>query len=101
MTGIGATNGTACFVWKDFSRFVEVSPVERGWLVLWGLYRDAGRRRESRGNRTYLDLAGVRRRVADAVFELTHDPALVSEALVRFDRTAFPPHVPSEAGDPL
>jgi predicted methyltransferase MtxX (methanogen marker protein 4) len=89
------------FVWRSFSRFVEVAPVARGWLVLWGRYQDLGRRRELTGNRTYLDLGGVRRRVADSVFELTHDPALVSEALVRFDRTSFPPHHPSESPEPL
>ena len=39
------------FTWKDFSRFVQVAPVERGWLVLWGHFRDAGRTRElSRGS---------------------------------------------------
>jgi hypothetical protein len=103
LNATNATNptGRSCFVWKDFSRFVEVAPVERGWLVLWGTYRDAGRLRDRHGNRTYLDLAGARRRVADAVFELTHDPALVAEALVRFDRTRFPAHVPEGVGEPL
>lgn len=101
MTDRSQGTGAACFAWNDFSRFVEISPVERGWLVLWGQYRDAGRSRDLRGNRTYRDLAGARRRVADAVFELTHDPALVSDALVRFDRTVFPQHVPAEAGEPL
>ena len=89
------------FVWRSFSRFVEVAPVDRGWLVLWGQYHDLGRRRELAGNRTYLDLSGVRRRVADSVFELTHDPSLVSEALVHFDRTTFPPHDPIPAAEPL
>ncbi|HJT92401.1 MAG TPA: hypothetical protein VJ777_10710 [Mycobacterium sp.] len=88
----------SCFIWKDYSRFVEIAPVERGWLVLWGEYRDGGRSRELHGNRTYIDLAGARRRVADAVFELTRDPELVAEALVRFDRTAFPAHVAVENG---
>ena len=71
------------FVWKDFSRFVEVSPVDRGWLVIWGRYLDQGRVRATAGNRTYLDLNGVRRRLGDAVFELTNNPTLVAEALVR------------------
>jgi hypothetical protein len=95
------TGARMAFVWKSFSRFVEVAPVERGWLVLWGHYHDLGRRRELAGNRTYLDLDGVRRRVADSVFELTHDPALVAEAMVRFDRTHFPPHVPAAPPEPL
>lgn len=89
------------FVWKDFSRFVEVSPVERGWLVIWGHYREQGRIRDMAGNRTYLDLYGVRRRLGDAVFELTSNPALVAEALVRFDHTPFPIHRPRPAPDPL
>jgi hypothetical protein len=80
------------FVWKDFSRFVEVSPVEQGWLVLWGRFHDRGHTRELVGNRTYVDLAGVRRRIGDSVSELTRDPGLVSEALVLFDRFNFPEH---------
>jgi hypothetical protein len=89
------------FVWKDFSRFVEVAPVERGWLVLWGVYRDAGRTRLLAGSQTYADLGGVRRRVADAVFELTHDPTLVAEAVARFNRTPLPPHRPDLLPDTL
>ena len=89
------------FVWTSFGRFVAVAQVTLGWLVLWGRYREQGRRRELAGNRTYRDLAGVRRRVADTVFELTRDPAQVAEALVRFDRTAFPPHPRSPLPEPL
>ena len=89
------------FVWKDFSRFVEVAPVQRGWLVLWGTFHDAGRTRQLAGNQTYADLEGARRRVADAVFELTRDPALVAEAVVRFDRSPFAPHIPTVLPDPL
>jgi hypothetical protein len=92
---------TSPFVWKDFSRFVQVAPVQRGWLVLWGRYREMGRDRELLGNRTYVDLASARRRVADAVLELTRDPALVAEALVRFDRTPWPRHEPVPPSDPL
>jgi hypothetical protein len=91
----------ALFTWKDFSRFVQVSPVDQGWLILWGRYVDAGRRRELAGNRTYLELAGARRRVADAVFELTRDATLVREALLCFDRTSFPDHRPLVDGNPL
>jgi hypothetical protein len=89
------------FAWKDFSRFVEVAPVERGWLVLWGTFRDSGRTRELAGNQTYENLQGARRRVADAVFELTRDPALVAEAVLRFNRAPFPAHAPAPPPDPL
>ena len=89
------------FTWKDFSRFVHVAPVERGWLVLWGHFRDGGRTRDLVGQRTYTDLSGVRRRVADSVFELTGSSQLVSEAMIRFDRTPFPIHLPAPLPDPL
>jgi hypothetical protein len=89
------------FSWKDFSRFVQVAPVERGWLVLWGHFRDGGRTRDLAGQRTYLELSGVRRRVADSVFELTRSAELVAEAMTRFDRTTFPQHVPAPLPDPL
>jgi hypothetical protein len=89
------------FAWKDFSRFVEVAPVARGWLVLWGTFRDSGRTRELAGNQTYANLQGARRRVADAVFELTRDPALVAEAVLRFNRTPFPAHAQTLLPDPL
>jgi hypothetical protein len=89
------------FAWKDFSRFVQVAPVERGWLVLWGHFRDAGRARNLAGQRTYADLSGVRRRVADSVFELARSFELVAEAMIRFDRTPFPVHRPTPLPDPL
>jgi hypothetical protein len=89
------------FTWKDFSRFVQVAPVERGWLVLWGHFRHGGRARDLAGQRTYADLSGVRRRVADSVFELTMNSQLVAEAMIRFDRTPFPVHIPSPLPDPL
>ena len=91
----------AVFNWNDFSRFVQVAPVERGWLVLWGHFRHGGRTRELAGQRTYADLSGVRRRVADSVFELTRSSELVSEAMIRFDRTPFPVHRPSLLPEPL
>ena len=93
--------GDPAFVWKDFSRFVELHPVQRGWLVLWGRYEDAGRRRVLAGNRTYPDLAGARRRVADAVVELTRRPALAAEALALLDRASLPPHQPQSLPEPL
>ena len=89
------------FTWKDFSRFVQVAPVERGWLVLWGHFRHGGRTRDLAGQRTYADLSGVRRRVADSVFELTRSSELVTEAMIRFDRTPFPVHRPPPLPEPL
>jgi hypothetical protein len=89
------------FTWKDFSRFVQVAPVERGWLVLWGHFRHGGRTRSLVGQRTYADPSGVRRRVADSVFELTRSSELVTEAMIRFDRTQFPVHQPASLPDPL
>ena len=93
--------GGAAFVWKDHGRFVELHPVQRGWFVLWGRYEDLGRRKVLAGNRTYADLAGARRRIADAVMELTRRPALVAEALLQLDRSALPPHRPQELPEPL
>ena len=95
------SSATDPFTWKDYSRFVQVAPVERGWLVLWGRFRQMGRVRELEGSRTYIDLGGARRRVADAVLELTGDPALVAEALVRFDRAPWPRHTPAPPLEPL
>jgi hypothetical protein len=89
------------FIWKDFSRFVEVAPVALGWLVLWGRYREMGRVRELAGSRTYADLAGARRRVADAVLELTRNPSLLAEAMILFDRTPFPGHAKSNLPEAL
>ena len=94
-------NDRSVFAWKDFSRFVQVAPVERGWLVLWGHFRHGGRTRELAGQRTYADLSGVRRRVADSVFELTRSSELVTEAMIRFDRTPFPVHRPTPLPESL
>jgi hypothetical protein len=91
----------AGFVWKDFGRFVEVHPVRSGWLVLWGRYEAAGRRKTLAGTRTYADLAGARRRLAAAVLELTRKPALAAEATALLDRHPFPPHDPAPLPAPL
>lgn len=74
------------FVWKDFSRFVEINPVRSGWLVMWGRYEDQGTRRIVIGTRLYPDLNGARRRLGDAVLALARTPLLVEEALGLFDR---------------
>jgi hypothetical protein len=97
----GGADGATPFVWKDFSRFVEVHPVRTGWLVLWGRYEDAGARKVLAGNRTYPARDGARRRLGDAVLELTRRPALAAEALALFDRFPFPPHGPGELPEPL
>ncbi|MDP9354492.1 MAG: hypothetical protein M3Q71_24400 [Chloroflexota bacterium] len=88
-------------VWKDFSRYVEVHPVQTGWLVLWGRYEEQGKRKILFGNRTYTTLEGARRRFADAALELTRKPALVTDALMFFDRFPFPDHRPKDLPDPL
>ena len=79
-----------CFVWKDFSRFVELHVVPTGWLVLWGRYTDAGKRKVLAGTQTYVDLAGARRRVIDAVQELTGEQRLAAEALTLLSRANLP-----------
>ena len=89
------------FEWKDHGRFVELHPVQTGWLVLWGRYEDIGRRKVIAGNRTYRDPASARRRIADAVLELTRRPALAADALAAFDHTTLPPHQPPSLPDPL
>lgn len=77
------------FEWQDYGRFVRAAAVEQGWFVYWGRHQDAGRTRIVAGSRTYADLQGARRRIADAVLELTGKEALVSEALIRFDRSSL------------
>jgi hypothetical protein len=91
----------AAFLWKDFSRFVEVVPVHTGWLVLWGRYEAQGARTILLGNRTYTTLAGARRRFADAALELTRDPRLVADGLTLFDRHPFPARPPVDLPEPL
>lgn len=78
------------FAWKDFSRFVELHPVKTGWLVLWGHYTEAGREKYLHGNKTYVEFMGARRRLLDAVFELTKDLKLVAEAETLLSRTVLP-----------
>jgi len=89
------------FIWKDFSRYVEVHPVRTGWLVVWGRYSDGGAKKHIEGNRTYTDLAAARHRVADAALELTRKPHLMADALVRFDHFSFPDHQPGALPEPL
>jgi hypothetical protein len=75
---------TPLFAWNDGGRFVEVFPVQTGWLVMWGSVGETGHRM-ALGNRIYCDLSGVRRRIVAAVFELTADRSAVAAAVVQFD----------------
>ena len=89
------------FAWKSFARFVEVYPVQTGWLTLWGRYEQQGAVRRLAGQRVYADLAGVRGRLDDAVQELTGQRALAEEALILFDRHRFPSHTAEPLAEPL
>ena len=96
-----AAGAEPAFVWKDHGRFVELHPVRMGWLVLWGHWEELGRRKVLAGNRTYAELPGARRRLVDAVLELTGEPALAVEALGLLERTPLPTHPPARLPDPL
>lgn len=83
-TGVPAGDPDATpFEWRDFSRFVRVSPVATGWLVLWGTYFDQGARSEVSGSRLYASRTGVIERVAAAAAEVTGRTALATEAEMR------------------
>lgn len=97
---VSVADGPA-FAWRDHGRFVELHAVQTGWLVLWGRHDPQGRRRLLAGNRTYPDLDGARRRIADAVAELTGRPASAAEALLLLGRAALPAHRPEPPPDPL
>jgi hypothetical protein len=96
-----ARRAAPAFAWRSFARFVEVYPVETGWLTLWGRYEQQGAIRRLAGQRVYADLDGVRARLADAVQELTGRRELLAEALVLFDRHRFPPHQPESLPERL
>ncbi len=89
------------FVWKSSSRFVELYLVRTGWLVLWGRYEEPGGKKWLIGSRIYPDLAGARRRIADAVMELTRCPTLADEALILLSRAVLPDHHPETLPPPL
>lgn len=93
--------GTPVYVWKDHSRFVELVPVRTGWLVAWGHAEDLGKRRMIHGARVYRTLPGARRRLADAVMELTGKWDEASAALALLDRRSLPPHQPEDLPTPL
>jgi len=102
---VGNTNESrtesSVFIWKDYSRFVEVRPVRTGWLIVWGRYEKTGAETIIAGQRTYRDLEGVRRRLATAVLDLTGKPPLVADALALFARHPFPPRDLAPLPDPL
>jgi hypothetical protein len=93
--------GVPAYSWRDHSRYVEIVPVRTGWLVVWGRYEDMGRRRLTLGNRVYRDLAGVRRRLVDAVVELTGNRHEAIDALALLNRRGLPAHTPQDLPAPL
>jgi hypothetical protein len=90
------------YEWKDHSRYVEVIPVQSGWLVNWGHYEEMGAKKFIHGTRIYRDEAGVRRRLADAVMAFTNKPSEARDALTLLDRRGgLPPHRPAPLKEPL
>ena len=85
----------ALYEWKDHSRYVEVMPVQTGWLIVWGLYEDQGKIKLIYGNRVYRDLDGVRRRLADVVTQFTKKRQEAADALMEFERLYLPAHTPA------
>jgi len=83
------------YEWKDHSRYLEVMPVQTGWLIVWGLYEDLGKVKHIHGSRVYRDLAGVRRRLADVVTAFTNKPQEAADALMEFERLNLPKHTPA------
>src|SRR5438067_1716854 len=97
----GRPHTEPAFEWKDYSRFVNLYPVERGWLVVWGKYEDLGKKKLVYGNQIYRDLDGVKRRLATAILELTANPANVDDALALLARQGLPPHTPKDLPEEL
>jgi hypothetical protein len=90
------------YAWYDHSRYVEIVPVQSGWLVLWGHYEELGAKKFIHGTRVYRDEGGVRRRLADAVSEFTGKPSEAQDALTLLDRRGgLPKHRPAPLKSPL
>lgn len=90
------------YAWKDHSRYVEIIPVQTGWLVNWGHYERMGAVKHIHGSRIYRDEAGARRRLADAVIQFTRNPADARHALALLDRRGgLPKHRPAPLKAPL
>jgi hypothetical protein len=85
----------ALYKWFDHSRYVEITPVQTGWLIIWGLYENLGAVKHVYGTRVYRDLAGVRRRLADVVKEFTKSNQEAAGALMEFERLNLPKHTPA------
>jgi hypothetical protein len=83
------------YAWRDHSRYVELVPVQTGWLVLWGLYEEQGAVKHIYGQRVYRNLEGVRRRLADQVIAFTGKPAEARDALALLARQGLPEHRPA------
>lgn len=90
--GVPPDSGRGSFIWHDHGRFIEVHPVETGWLVVWGHYEDLGAVRIDEGNAMYRTRNGVRRRVTDAALELTRSPQAATDATKLYDLHTFPEH---------
>jgi hypothetical protein len=90
------------YEWKDHSRYVEVIPVQTGWLVNWGLYEQKGAVKHIHGTRIYRDEAGVRRRLVDAIVQFTRNQDDARHALALLDhRGGLPKHRPAPLKAPL
>jgi hypothetical protein len=90
------------YQWMDHSRYVEVIPVQTGWLVNWGLYKELGKIKLIYGTRTYRDESGVRRRIAATVLDFTKRPSEANDALTLLDRQGgLPMHRPAPLKNPL
>lgn len=96
------TVSSPVFEWLDHSRYVEVVPVQTGWLVTWGIYKELGKVKLIHGTRTYRDEAGVRRRLATEVLAFTKRSFEAQDALTLLDRQGgLPRHRPAPLKAPL
>jgi hypothetical protein len=90
--------GYPAYSWRDHSRYAEIIPVQTGWMVVWGRYEQNGRARVTIGQRVYRDLAGVSRRLAEAVIELTGNRQEALDALALLEKRGLPEHAPATIG---
>jgi hypothetical protein len=93
--------GVPAYSWRDHSRYVEIVPVRTGWLVVWGRYDDNGRSRVTLGSRVYRETAGLSRRLADAVVELTGNRKEALDAVGLLEARGLPEHTPQDLPAPL
>jgi hypothetical protein len=95
------TPGSPVYTWRDHSRFVDIFAVKTGWLIVWGMYEHAGKRKLIYGNQVYRDQVGLRRRLAATIIELTANPAHAEDALALLDRQGLPAHESGPLPEPL